>query len=340
MLYLESRECALAAQIRPRFHCSLGEMTKVPEDPSRARRKWMPICGLLLLCLIWALGWVRADLSPGRGTGIRLNPLWSEAVLLGSFAVISGVAGAASKRRWPIRTEIGKAVVIGVGLFVVPAVLNTFIKERIEDTTRVALFSLTPLFAVIFERHLRTDEEQAETRGGFLASMAAVAGTFLVFPVELPQSYGSALAMLAVIVAAAAVALANCVGVETVQRRGVCSLTLAAMSAGSAAMLLGIAGLIALRIGTSTVALDAWAVSDVLALANLFWLMRQMSATQMTTRFLIAPLIANLISLALLRPHVQVLAWIGLLLIAAGSGWMLCAPKERGDTPITIGVGE
>jgi uncharacterized membrane protein len=35
-----------------------------------------------------------------------------------------------------------------------------------------------------------------------------------------------------------------------------------------------------------------------------------------------------LISLALLRPHVEIQSWIGLLLIAAGAGWMLLAPVD------------
>ncbi|MBS1802518.1 MAG: hypothetical protein JST28_04090 [Acidobacteria bacterium] len=311
-------------------------MRKVLRGGLGTRPKWLPASGLLLLCLIWAMGWVRADLAPGSAPGLKVNPLWNEAALLGTFAVLAGVAGAILKKRWPTGNELRKALAVGVGLFVAPAVLNPFIKDQSEDTTRVALFSLTPLFAVIFERHLRRFDESHEIRGGFLAAMVAVAGTFLVFPVELPHSYASAFAMLAVIISAAVVAATNCLGVEIVQRHDVCPLTLGAVSAVSASLLLGVAGLFQVLSGTSFMPIDAWAVSNLLALALLFWLMQRMNALQMTTRFLIAPLLANLMSLALLQPHVGFQSWIGLLLIAVGSGWMLFAPVEISDSPLTL----
>jgi drug/metabolite transporter (DMT)-like permease len=61
----------------------------------------------------------------------------------------------------------------------------------------------------------------------------------------------------------------------------------------------------------------------------LFWLMRRMSAVPMTTRFLLAPLIANIVSLLLLRPTVSLRAGLGLLLIAAGAGWLLFRPESE-----------
>ena len=61
--------------------------------------------------------------------------------------------------------------------------------------------------------------------------------------------------------------------------------------------------------------------------------MRRMTAVRMTTRFLIAPLLANLIGLAFLRPGVQLRGWLGLSLIALGSGWLLLAPKMSRSEP-------
>jgi uncharacterized membrane protein len=59
----------------------------------------------------------------------------------------------------------------------------------------------------------------------------------------------------------------------------------------------------------------------------------------MTTRYLIAPLIANLLSLAFLRPQVQLRSWLGLLLIALGSGWLLLAPAgEPEQTGSSLGI--
>jgi len=90
---------------------------------------------------------------------------------------------------------------------------------------------------------------------------------------------------------------------------------------------------------TGGVPLDAWAVPSLFTFALLFWLMRRMNAVQMTTRFLIAPLMANLISLALIRPHVDIQSWIGLVMISGGSGWMVIAPVEsRESNSISLGT--
>ena len=304
-------------------------------------RKWLPIAGLMLLCLLWAVGWVHADLFPGSrvpgsAAGLKMSPLLSEAALLGLFAALAAVATPRRRAWWPAKSIAGWAALVGLGLFVVPAILTGLAKDWIDDSTRVALFSLTPLFAVVFEPYVGPRIEQvSETRGGLLAALAAVAGTLLVFPVELPHSYASAFAFLGLVGAAASVAAANCVGVNIVRQGRNSALTFAVAAAGSAAILLGMLGVAFRQNETATVPLDVWAIADVVALALLFWLMRRMSATQMTTRFLIAPLLANLISLALLRPHVQAQAWIGLLLIGAGAGWMLFASEERNGGSVT-----
>src|SRR3569833_358939 len=176
------------AHIRPNFHCSLGKMLKDPMDQAARRRNGLSTCGLLLLSLLWAVGWVRADLAPGTRAGMELSPLWGEAALLGVFAVMAALAGKTLEKRWPTGRAMAISLLAGFGLFVVPAVLAVRAQERIDDATRVALFSLTPMFAVIFEPYLGIAGAR-ETRGGFPAAMIAVAGTFLVFPLELPRSY-------------------------------------------------------------------------------------------------------------------------------------------------------
>jgi drug/metabolite transporter (DMT)-like permease len=289
----------------------------------------LPIGGLLVVCLIWAVGWVRADFQPGAYARWTLTPLMMQAALLGLFAAGVSVAAVVRGANWPGRDLAGRAALVGIGLLVVPAVLTSFAKDQIGDATRVALFSLTPLFAVIFEPYLGVDSgESVENRGGFLAAMTAIAGTFLVFPVELPRSYGAAVVMLGVLLAAASIAAANCAGVR-VARESASVLSFAIVAVGSAGSVLGIVALAFRRNDAANVTFDTWAIPDLVALALLFWLMRRMSAVQMTTRFLIAPLMANLISLALIRPHIDIQSWIGLALIAGGAGWMVMGPAER-----------
>ena len=188
----------------------------------------------------------------------------AQAALLGLFAFAASLAAVVRGARWPARDLVGRAALVGVGLFIVPAVLTSFGKEQIGDGTRVALFSLTPLFAVIFEPYLGIDSgESVENRSGFLAAMTAIGGTFLVFPVELPRSYGAAVVMLGVLLTAVSIAAANCAGVR-VARESVSVLTFPAIAAGSAAFVLGIMGLAFRQSVAGTVPFDAWAISDLL----------------------------------------------------------------------------
>ena len=302
-----------------------------------AGRKGLPISGLLALCLIWAVGWVRADLQPGAAAQGALTPLLSQAALLGALALAAAIAALVRRAQWPrIRVAAGPELVgmalVGMGLFVIPAIATILGEGQIDDSTRVALFSLTPLSAVIFEPYLGTHAgEDNESRGGFLAAMAAIAGTFLVFPVELPRSYASAFVMIGVVGTAGLIAAANCAAVR-IARQVPSPLTFTTVVTGSAALVLGLLGLGFRQHAASGVFFNGWTALDLVALALLFWLMPRMNSVQMTTRYLIAPLLANLISLALLRPHVDVQSWIGLSLIAAGSVRLLIAPAKSGGS--------
>jgi len=300
------------------------------------RQKVAPIGALLLLCLIWAAASLRSDLLPGTAAAMHVTPLESEAMLLAIFAVLAGVAALTRKARWPRGRALAMAGLVGLGLFVVPALLTDLGKGWIDDFTRVALFSLTPVFAVVFEPHLGTVFGNtvwgAGERGGFPAALMAVVGTLLVFPVEIPHSAASALAFCGALASAASVAAANCLGVRACRESSGSLLTFGAVAAGCAALCLGSLGAVLRKGEASAVPFDAWAAPDLFALALLFWLMGRMTAVRMTTRFVIAPLLANLVGLALLRPQVQLQAWFGLLLIALGSGWLLVAPRDNPET--------
>lgn len=288
-----------------------------------------PVGALLLLCLIWAADSLRADLLPGSGSGVGLPTLARGAALLGLLAVLAGLAALIRKAQWPRGKTLAVAILVGLGLFVVPALLIEWSKGWIGDSTRVALFSITPVFAVVLEPYLGNASAPGQ-RGGLAAALAAVVGTLLVFPVEIPHSAPEGLAICGLLASAAVVAAANCAGVKACQQTGGRMLSFTAVAAGCAALCLGAVGAV---LQSSAVRFDAWAAADLVALGLLFWLMGRMSAARMTTRFVIAPLLANLIGLVFLRPHVQVQAWIGLALIAVGSGWLLLAPRDNPDVP-------
>jgi drug/metabolite transporter (DMT)-like permease len=290
------------------------------------------IAALLLICLIWAWNSLRSDLFPGSGARIRVTPLVREALLLGIFAALAVATALLRKVRWPHNGALGRSVLVGLGIFVVPAIVNELGKGWITDSARVALFSLTPMFAMVFQPHLNSNAR--EPRAGLAAALIAVAGTFLVFPVDFPLTMASGFAFGGVLVSAISVAAANCVGVRLASDQIAYSV-LGFASIAAAAAALGVAPIVLFfGNGHGTAApFDPWAAPDLIALALLFWLMARMSPVQMTTRFLIAPLLANLAGLAILRPQVQIQAWIGLVFIAFGAGWLLRAPEgEPADT--------
>lgn len=289
------------------------------------------VAGLLGLSFLWALSSLRDDLLPnlfpeeGGTAGLsQMLPFALAALLAGAVSLMRG-------RRRPTRRQVRDAALVGLSLFVVPAALIHFARGWVSDLTRVALFSLIPLLAVVLEPHF-ADGSRGQSRGGLAAALIAVAGTLCVFPLDLPRSVEAAGAFLAVVAAAVCLASANCWAVriaEAAEGAGAALVATAALTAGvgSAGLALG-----AQRFsGGITVPRLVWAVVvDLPALLLLFWLMRGMSAARMTTRFLIAPLLVNLMGVALLRPAVSGRAWFGLVLIAGGAGWLLLA---RGDEP-------
>ncbi len=258
-------------------------------------------------------------------------------MILALFAIVVATIALVRKAIWPRALFLLQSIFVGAGLLAFPALLVEFARGHVDDSTRVALFSLVPVFAVVLEPHLGS-ASQPSPRAGLAAALVAIAGTLLLFPVELPQAPASAAAFCGIIVAVASIAAANCTAVKIAQSQTTLSLSgFAAIITGSAAILLAIAGLSNEPRAWPVPHIDAWTIPDLLALPLLFWLMRRMSAVRMTTRFLIAPLVASLIALAFLRPGVQPRAWLGLLLIALGSAWLLLAPdRPHGDNTFKL----
>ena len=296
-------------------------------------------CAFLLLCLLWALASLRSDLLPGSVSPTAVSPLLNQASILGLFAIVAAIIALARRTGWPRGYLLLQSIFVGAGLFALPAILVELSKTHIDDSTRVALFSLAPVFAVVLEPYLGS-ALQSPRRGGLAATLVAVAGTSLIFPVELPWSPVPAVAFCGVILATASLAAANCTAVKIAQSQTTLSLAgFVSTASGSAAILLAIAALSLEPRAWPVAHLDAWAIPDLLALGLLFWLLRRMSAVRMTTRFLIGPLLANLIALTFLRPGVQLRAWLGLMLVALGSGWLLFAPAgepEQAGSPLGI----
>ena len=76
--------------------------------------------GLLLLCLLWAWDSLHSDLPVGSARELSISPLLKEAMLLGMFAVLAGLAALLRKVQWPRSTTIAMTVLVGL-VMLVPA---------------------------------------------------------------------------------------------------------------------------------------------------------------------------------------------------------------------------
>ena len=106
------------------------------------------------------------------------------------FALVAAVTTLARKAAWPRSRVLALSVLVGIGLFALPALSIELAKTFIDDSTRVALFSLVPVFAIVLEPYIGS-ASISQQRSGLAAGLMAVAGTLMVFPLELPQTLAS-----------------------------------------------------------------------------------------------------------------------------------------------------
>jgi len=295
------------------------------------------LAGFFLLCILLAVGAMRSDLFPDMSRS-SVPQMEREAVPFSLFAVTAISMSLFRKSQRPRGRHLWAAVLIGLGLFVVPALLVFLARDWISSLTRVALISLVPVFAVVLEPHIASAENRTSpSKTLLLGALAAVLGTLCVFPLAIPDSIQTGAAFAAVIGSAACVAAANCYAVRIASESPAHSfISIAAIAGATAAVGLIIATALTggLTLQPSTLASElGWsAIISVPGLFLLFWLMSRMSATRMTARFVLAPLFAILFSSALEHPKIEVRIYLGLLLIAGGAGWILFAPDENPDT--------
>jgi hypothetical protein len=319
-----------------------------------------PIVALLALSLLWACAALRVDLLPGLPeTTPYLERQVLPLALLSIAAGLVAIARSASRRRSIPGSSISGSLIrasvwIGLGLFTAPAMLIFFADTWISGIARTALFTLTPVFAIVFEPYLGPPFASRQ-RAGLLASLTAVAGSLLVCPVATPKSLQPAAAFIAVIAAAASVAAANCHGTAKASLLGRNPTeqlaAMAAIAGATGALTLAAASaLLEHPVGRwSALAPELlWSAAiELPALLLLFWLMPRLSAPRMATRYVWAPLLALLSGVVLEHAYraVQPRTWLGLMLMAAGAGWMLLAPREEAslsilpaNTPDTTGT--
>lgn len=291
-----------------------------------------PALGLLLLSLLWALGSLRGDLLP-QYREPALPPSEREALAFATVTLVALLVALLRKEPWPSGNQFWGSLGVGLGLFVVPSVLVALGQGWISELERVAIFSLTPVLAVVLEPHLQAMGPR-QGRGALPAALAAVAGALCLFPLDVPGSPEAGLALGMVILASGCIAVANCLAVRiahTAPNGSVAPMTaLAGMGAAVGFATESLMMRQPVPTGASVIAEVPWILMiDLPALLLLFGLLRRLSATRMTARYLVAPLFTILLGMALERPSIGARFWLGLALLAAGAGWLLFAPEEQ-----------
>jgi len=299
--------------------------------------KAAPFSGLLFLCFLWSLSSLRIDLLPALDNQ-AMPPMEKQALPLGLLAITSSLFALTKRQKWPQGRQILSAILIGLGLFVAPAVLVSLSNQGISQLTRVALFSLVPVFTVVLEPHISEPRAAGTTgqqhRGALLAALLAVGGTLCIFPAEVPSSIAAAGAFGAVVLAAACIATASCFAAKAAHELPIN--TMSAIAGLTALVCFALLGPLLERepwTWRGIVPELAWSAAVGLpGLLLLFWLIPRMSAIRLATRFVIAPLLTAFFGIALFRPQVSLRDILGFALIAAGACWLLFAPDEEPDS--------
>ena len=298
-----------------------------------------PRLGLLLLSALWALDWLVPDLFPGSAPNVFSLPA-RQAILFSAFAVVTASLALMQRiqfRRvqFPRGRLAWASAGIGLGFFVIPTSAAAFARDRISSLDAAAVFCLTPVFAVVLEPYLQ-DCSPRKGRAALAGALVAIAGILFLFPLETPSSWREAVALLVLLVTAFGIAATNCVAVRLAHVvPSESTLPMTAMASGVSAIGFALAAAFTPNTPWNSTALQIFFLRsfliDIPGLFLLFWLIRRLSASRMTARFLLAPLLASLAGLALERTWPPLRGLFGLVLLACGSGWLVFAPAESQD---------
>ena len=216
-------------------------------------------------------------------------------------------------------------------MFAAPALLTLATQNWVSQLERVAIFSLTPVIAVVLEPHIGLATHRSN--GALLASLIAVAGALAIFPLSVPAAPAATLAVLIVAIAAACVAVGNCIAVRLATSRAnssiaVCAFWMCAASAITFAAASAFYERTRWQFPPGATQLVWLLLFDLPPLLLLFWLLSRISATRMTARFILAPLFTVLAGIALEQPQITTRMIIGVALLAVGATWLLLADES------------
>ena len=286
---------------------------------------------------------LRADLMPNLLPNL-LPALDRECLALGLFSAIAGLASLSPSSRasaLPRGGSLLSAFLFGLGFFVLPTVLSEASVGWISPITRAALFTLTPFFALIFDPYLK-QESGRQNSLALPAAILSAAGTMLALPISVPASLPAVLSYGAIGLAAASIGAAACLAVSAFPLRDTHQATpgLAPFATVATATACFGVGVIAFLREPHSWHVDAlfsslgWeAAVELPALLLLFWLIRRTTAPRMATRFTLTLLFPIVIGAPLLGSHLSFRDWLGVAMMATGTGYLLFAREQEAEAP-------
>jgi len=297
------------------------------------------VAALVLLSFFWALDGLAPDLFPILRHG-SLPGMERQAITFAFLAAGAIVFAIARRNKRPTRRHAIAWAATGVLMLALPVLLTFAAQAWVSQLDRVAIFSLTPVMAAVLEPHIGNATHRSN--GALLAGLIAVAGVLAIFPLSVPGTPAATLAVLAVVTAAACAAIGNCIAVRLATSYAEFSVAVCAAWMCSAAA-------IAFAVASACVERNHWqfppsaiqilwlVLVDVPPLLLLFWLLSRMSASRMTARFVLAPLLTVAAGIALEQPQITARVAIGVALLATGAAWLLAA-NEKEDAVDPIGI--
>jgi drug/metabolite transporter (DMT)-like permease len=352
----------LGPQLNPRSHFPLNpakyaliKSMAIREFPIRRRAKSILLlaANLFALSLLWAASALRPELLPGL-VPEPLPYFASLVVPLLLFAVVAALFARWRETRLPLLTEARTALLLGIALFALPALLIYFARSIVASPARTILFCLIPILTTVLQPYL--GRAHPASRYALLAALLALLGALCIFPIEYPQTPEAILAFAALVFAAGSIGIANCLAEAAAhpQTASVFPATtafpfVAAIATATGALTLTLASAffdrvlwtgqpshpgLAIRLTAYLPALLWTTFIDLPALLLLFWSFQRLSAVRLSTRYLFAPLLTILVGTALLRAQdqIQPRTWLGLLLMAAGAAYLLFAADPESGT--------
>ena len=291
-------------------------------------RKQIIWTGFLLLCLLRATAWI----IPSSTNSLPATE--QQAILYGVIG-IGALLFAGVGRSVHLRASVWiRLSLVSLGLFGLPVVLVGWARGSITETGISALFAAVPAIVAMV-----MPNSNGEVGFTFLTpALVAFGGALLLLPVGLPESIQGDLRLAGLILAIFLVGIASVRMFRLL--RQVAYLDAVIAVGLSNAIFLTICSLVngplVGRWNQLTPIVSVASLIDLVEMALLIWLLRELPPIRLSARYLLTPLLTVSEGYVLLQPQLTTRLLVGAVLLTAGAVWILFARIEEGAPTLSL----